>query len=133
MRRAESRRVLGRRCPRGQGDVVSHGGQAQGRRDSGVLMGRLVVAQGARRRNEKDDGGSARATGRQSDAFRRATPDLRRLRDDRRGVSTAFSLPVSGGGYLPPTPRSLSPPPRAGEGWGGGRYGKIRCRPKQEE
>ena len=45
------RRMLGRRRARGQGHLLPHGGEAQGRRDRGLLLGRVAVEGGPRRRH----------------------------------------------------------------------------------
>ena len=79
VRRAALRRVLGRRRARGQGHLVPDGGAAQGRRDGGLLLGRVAVEGGPRHRLGEDDGRPADAAGREPDAVRRQADDLRRL------------------------------------------------------
>src|SRR5919198_626830 len=59
----------------------------QGGRDGRVLVGDVAVAPGTRRGLEEDDGRSAHEAREQSDAVRRQAAHLRRIRNDRRGVT----------------------------------------------
>ena len=68
--------------------------QAQGRRDGGLLLGRLAFARGARTTAWKKIMDDPRMShGGEPDAVRRPAADLRRLRPDRRGLKPPLPFP----------------------------------------
>src|SRR5262249_7694349 len=105
--RAARGRVLGQRCSRRQANVVSDGGEAQGRREGGVFLDHMAFATSARRGDEEGDGRSAAAARPEPDAVRWQTADLRRIRGVARRVIVAN--PAKDRELKEPGPRTLLP------------------------